>query len=55
MSTRYNDEAEKVLMKVWEKFWKTDKGKEVLKQAAEAEAFMKRMQERLEKTRKSDI
>jgi len=55
MSTKYNDDAEKILQKEWDRFFRTKKGKEVLKQAERADDFMKKMQERLEKTRQSDI
>ena len=47
--TKYNDNAEKYLQEVWQKFFLTPKGKKLLKDAERAEDFLRNMSERLDK------
>ena len=44
--TKYNDEAEKYLAKVWQKFFLTPKGKKLIEQADCAEEFLRKLAEK---------
>jgi predicted RNA-binding Zn ribbon-like protein len=47
MTTKYNEDALKHLAEIWAKFFRTKKGKALIKQADEAEEFLRKLGETL--------